>query len=134
MRDIVLEEEYPHPPAAVWRLLTDSEALAHWLMPNDFAPQVGRAFTMKTAPRPGFDGIVRCKVLELEPPRRMCWSWASGTMSSRVTFELSPTPRGTRLTLRHDGFKGLAAIVPWFFMRHGWRKKLRMTIPRLLAA
>ena len=134
MREILLEQEYPHPPAKVWSVLTNREALARWLMPSDFTPEVGHSFTMTTAPRPGFDGVIRCQVLELEAPRRMRWAWAAGPMRSTVTFELSPTAAGTRLRLRHDGFHGIGALVPWLVMRHGWGKKLRVKIAELLAA
>jgi uncharacterized protein YndB with AHSA1/START domain len=132
--EILLTEEYPHPPEKVWRLLTDSEQLARWLMPNDFRPEAGRAFTMTTAPRPGFDGIVRCRVLEIEPPRHMVWEWRSGSMESSVAFELEKTARGSRLTLRQDGFRGVGGVLPWLFMRHGWKEKLHTKIAALLAA
>src|SRR5690349_15412164 len=36
--DIDLSASYPFPPERVWAALTSSEALATWLMPNDFAP------------------------------------------------------------------------------------------------
>jgi uncharacterized protein YndB with AHSA1/START domain len=57
----------PYPPQKVWRALTDPGLLASWLMPNDFEPRVGHRFTFRTDPVPahGFDGIVRCEVLEL---------------------------------------------------------------------
>jgi uncharacterized protein YndB with AHSA1/START domain len=131
-REIVLTEEYPHPPHRVWRLLTESTQIERWLMPNDFVPEVDRSFTMTTAPAPGFDGIVRCKVLELDPPRRMRWSWRAGSVDSTVTFELAPIVSGTRLTLRHEGFRGLPHLLPWLFLRHGWKKKLRAKIAGLL--
>lgn len=69
---------YPHPPARVCMALTDRDALARWLMPNDFEPRVGCEFTMRTKPAPGFDGVVRCEVLELEEPRVMSWRWRGG--------------------------------------------------------
>ena len=133
-REILLVEEYPHPQENVWKLLTDSAQLARWLMPNDFVPEIGRRFTMTAAPRPGFDGVVRCRVLELEPPRRMRWAWQAGSIESTVTFELSRTEKGTQLTLRHQGFRGVASVLPWLIFRHGWKKKLRTKIPSLLAA
>src|SRR5947209_18454174 len=98
-REIVVTEEYPHPPHKVWRLLTDSTQLARWLMPNDFAPELHHRFTFTTKPAPGFDGIVHCEVLELDPPRRMRWSWKGGALDTIVTFELTPTNLGTHLTL-----------------------------------
>ncbi len=93
-----------HPPAKVWRALTDADRIARWLMPNDFLPVVGHRFTFRTEARPGFDGIVRCEVLELEPERRMRWSWRGGTLDSTVTWTLTPEGHGTRLFLRHEGF------------------------------
>ena len=132
-RSIVITEEYAHPPEAVWALLTQSDQIARWLMPNDFVPEVNRSFTLRTRPRPGFDGIVRCRVLELDPPKRMRWSWASGKFDSVVIFELLPTRAGTRLTLRHEGFRGAAQLLPWFIMRHGWAKKLKVSLPAAFA-
>jgi uncharacterized protein YndB with AHSA1/START domain len=88
----------------VWRALTDPDRLARWLMPNDFAPVVGHRFTFRTDPRPGFDGIVHCEVLALEPERLLRWSWRGGTLDTTVTWQLRPEGRGTRLFLRHDGF------------------------------
>jgi uncharacterized protein YndB with AHSA1/START domain len=60
---------FPHPPEKVRRALTDPELLASWLMRNDFEPRVGHRFAFRTDPVPahGFDGIVRCEVLELAP-------------------------------------------------------------------
>lgn len=71
MGEIRLEAIYPDPIGAVWEALTDPVELGHWLMENDFAPVVGHVFSFKTSPAPGFDGVVRCKVLEIEPERRL---------------------------------------------------------------
>ena len=97
---------FPHPPEKVWRALTDPELLASWLMPNDFEPRVGHRFTFRTDPVPahGFDGIVRCEVLELVPARRLRVSWAGGGLDTTVTWDLVPEGRGTRLLLSHEGF------------------------------
>jgi uncharacterized protein YndB with AHSA1/START domain len=97
---------FPHPPEKVWRALTDPELLASWLMLNDFEPRVGHQFTFRTDPVPahGFDGIVRCEVLELVRPRRPRISWAGGGLDTTVTWDLVPEGRGTRLLLSHEGF------------------------------
>jgi uncharacterized protein YndB with AHSA1/START domain len=78
---------FPHPPEKVWRALTNPGLLASWLMPNDFEPRVGHRFTFRTDPVPGhgFDGIVRCEVLELVPARRLRISWAGGGLDTTVT-------------------------------------------------
>ena len=67
----------------------------------------GRASVhVKTDPVPahGFDGIVRCEVLELVPARRLRISWAGGGLDTTVTWDLVPEGRGTRLLLSHEGF------------------------------
>jgi uncharacterized protein YndB with AHSA1/START domain len=124
--DIVRQAEYDAPVAAVWTALTDADHLAAWLMPNDFLPVVGHRFTLRTRPAPMFDGIVHAEVLELDPPRRMVWSWVGGPVETTVTFELAPLgPDRTRLELRHAGFEGAKALVSRAFLSAGWRDLLR---------
>lgn len=96
----------PHPPADVWRALTDRAVLADWLMPNDFEPRVGHRFTFQTQPLPqlGFDGVVRCEVLECEPPSRLAYSWAGGEIDTRVSYRLEREGDGTHLFFEHAGF------------------------------
>jgi uncharacterized protein YndB with AHSA1/START domain len=105
-RTIRVDEFLTHPPARVWRALTDPVLLAKWLMPNDFRPEVGHRFTFLTDPRPnvGFDGVVRCEVLVVEPERLLRISWRGGSLDSTVTWTLAAEGRGTRLFLEHDGF------------------------------
>ncbi len=95
-----------HPPAKVWRALTDANLLASWLMPNDFRAEIGHRFTFRTDPVPaqGFDGIVHCEVLALEAPRLLRISWVAGGIDTTVTWRLIPEGAGTRLFLAHDGF------------------------------
>jgi uncharacterized protein YndB with AHSA1/START domain len=131
--DIDLSARYPFPPDRVWAALTSSEALAAWLMPNDFAPVKGHRFTFRTKPAPGFDGIVHCEVLELDPPRRMVWSWAGGPLDTTVTFTLEPDGDGTVLRMRHEGFHGLAAQLARRIMANGWPRLLRRHLGEWLA-
>jgi hypothetical protein len=42
---VILEVIYPYPVERVWRALTDSRALAKWLLPNDFEPRLGHKFS-----------------------------------------------------------------------------------------
>lgn len=95
-----------HPPEKVWRALTDPDLLASWLMPNDFRAVVGHRFTFRTDPvqAQGFDGIVHCEVVTLEPPRLLAISWVAGGIDTTVTWRLIPEGTGTRLLLTHDGF------------------------------
>jgi uncharacterized protein YndB with AHSA1/START domain len=104
----------PQPREQVWRALTDSATLAEWMYPNDFEPRVGHYFTFRVPPNPkvGFEGlVVRCEVLECEPPRensggRLAFSWSAGgpVVDTRVSFLLEPDGDGTRLVFEHSGF------------------------------
>ena len=132
--DIDLTAEYPHPIDRVWAALTSADALAAWLMPNDFKPVVGHRFTFTTKPAPGFDGIVHCQVLAVEPPRRRVWSWAGGPIDTTVTFTLEPAGQhGTRLRMHQVGFHGLAAQLTRRIMANGWPGLLRRRLAGYLA-
>ncbi|GAA2715436.1 MULTISPECIES: SRPBCC family protein [Actinoplanes] len=123
---IEVDQFLRHPPAKVWRALTDPERLSRWLMPTDFAPAVGHRFTFRTGPRPGFDGIVRCEVLALDPERLMRWAWRGGTLDSTVTWTLQAEGHGTRLLLRHEGFDPSDPLqrAALEMMGRGWRSHL----------
>lgn len=124
MRDIVVVREVKYPREMVWAALTESGQLAAWLMPNDFQPKVGHRFTFTTNPAPGFDGIVRCEVLDLRAPSRIAFSWKGGALDTVVSFDLEETAAGTRITLRHAGFAGLSNLIPRVVLGLGWRSLL----------
>ena len=128
MRGIHREVTYRHPPERVWRALTDPKVLESWLMPNDIAPRVGHRFTFRTKPAPGFDGIVHCEVLEVDPPRRLVYTWAGGPTKAKpttVTWTLDRVGDGTRLTLDHVGFEGIGGYFLQTMLGAGWARKLR---------
>ncbi|MDP9001803.1 MAG: SRPBCC domain-containing protein [Myxococcota bacterium] len=104
--DIRFEEVFERPIDLVWRAVTDRRRLARWLMDNDFEARVGHKFTLRDPPTATWRGWVDCEVLELDPPRRMVWSWSGGVdgeAMTHVVFELRPEGSGTRLVLRHEG-------------------------------
>jgi uncharacterized protein YndB with AHSA1/START domain len=103
---ISFEFDLPHPPEKVWRALTDPVLVAEWLLPVvDFKLERGAAFTLTAQPQPGWDGIVHCRFLEIEARRTLSWTWVVGDIDTVVTFKLSPTASGTRLSLVQSGFK-----------------------------
>jgi uncharacterized protein YndB with AHSA1/START domain len=79
---ISVEYDLPHPPAKVWRTLTELELLAKWIMVNDMRPVVGHRFTFKAQPTPWWDGIVHSEVLEIDLHKRLHYSWRRGPESS----------------------------------------------------
>jgi uncharacterized protein YndB with AHSA1/START domain len=125
-QSISLEYDLPHSPAKVWRALTEPELVAKWIMANDMQPLVGHSFTFRAEPMPWWDGIVHCEVLEMEPHKRLRYSWRSGPESSPldtvVTWTLTPTPSGgTRLALEHSGFVPGNAFA-FDGARQGWQR------------
>ena len=132
-RDLHFEMVYPHPPEKVWRALTNSAALAQWLMPNNFEPRLGHKFDFRTKPARGFDGIVHCEVLELDRPKRLAYSWSGGGLDTQVIWILEATSGGTKLRLEHNGFRGLKGWMISRMLGKGWRSKiLGQALPTLL--
>jgi uncharacterized protein YndB with AHSA1/START domain len=107
-RSITIVEEFPYAPDKVWRAFSSAEALAKWLMPNDYQPVVGHAFRMQGTPVKAvdFDGIAVAKVLELVEGKRLKISWSDtkGSVDWTVSWSLEPIAGGTRRTMVHDGF------------------------------
>lgn len=105
---ISFEFDLHHSPEKVWRALTDPVLLSEWLLPVvGLELEPGAAFTFQTQPHPGWDGTVHCRMLEVEPLRKLSYAWVVGTMelNTIVTFTLTPTASGTRLSLVQSGFK-----------------------------
>jgi uncharacterized protein YndB with AHSA1/START domain len=103
---IAFEFDLHHPPEKVWRALTDPALLAEWLLPViEFKLEPGAAFTFKTQAYPGWDGTVNCRMLEIEPQRKLSYAWSVPFLDTVVTFTLEPTASGTRLSLVQSGFK-----------------------------
>ncbi len=103
---ISFEFDLQHPPEKVWRALTDPVLLAEWLLPvvgHKLEP--GAAFTFTAPPQPGWDGTVSCRFVEIEARRKLSWTWVVGDIDTVVTFTLTPTASGTRLSLVQSGFK-----------------------------
>ncbi|MGN9864388.1 SRPBCC family protein [Bacillus swezeyi] len=96
--DIHKKVVFHAPIQKVWEAVATSEGIAGWFMPNDFRPKIGYEFTLQSpfGPSP-------CKVIELEAPHRLAFSW--DTSGWIVTFELNETADGnTEFTLIHSGW------------------------------
>jgi uncharacterized protein YndB with AHSA1/START domain len=93
------ERHLTHPPERVWRALTESDQLQHWL-PVDivgdrregadvqvpFWPEVVDKYNIADPTLPG-------RILTWDPPNTFAWMWATDTL----IFELHPIDLGTRL-------------------------------------
>lgn len=135
---IVYEALYPYPIWTVWKALTSAEALAQWLMPNDFAPVLGHRFTFQTAPRGRWNGVIACQVIALDPPTRVAYSWRGGApaFDTLVTFTLTALEEQTQLRLEHSGFAaaGAVGLNVRDILGRGWRSHiLQKQLPEVLA-
>ena len=103
---LAFEFDLPHAPEKVWRALTDPALLAEWLLPVvDLQLEPGAAFTFKTQAYPGWDGTVKCRFVEIDAQRKLSYTWSVPFLDTVVTFTLTPTASGTRLSLVQSGFK-----------------------------
>lgn len=135
-RTIELAWDLPHPPAKVWRALTEPALLAQWLLPGDLEPQVGHRFSFKAEPTPWWDGIVDSEVLELEAGRRIQYAWRTQGgkgLDTQVTWTLTPIASGTRLGLLHTGFKPGDAFA-FQGAGAGWARNVSERMSAVLAA
>ncbi|MGI2906516.1 SRPBCC family protein [Tolypothrix sp. VBCCA 56010] len=99
-----MEVFYAYPPQRVWQVITNRQALAAWLMENDFQPRIGHKFRFQHSTLPGIDGSIDCEVIELDEPNRLSYTWQDKLMHqpSIVTWTLTPVDGGTRLQLKHQ--------------------------------
>ena len=136
--DITFSATYPFPPEVTWRALSSSQAFAAWLMENTFVePKVGHRFRFTDRPRPFWDGVCECEVVEAEAPRRLALKWGMDDKGghTRVEWTLSPTPDGgTHLQFRHSGLKGFMGWVMKKGMTKGWQRMVERSIPHVAEA
>ncbi|RFU64488.1 SRPBCC domain-containing protein [Peribacillus saganii] len=124
------------PIQKVWDAVATSEGIAAWFMPNDFQPEAGYEFHLQ-----GPFGPSPCKVLELDPPKRLVFSW--DLFGWHVSFELKELDGQTEFTLVHSGWGAADDIIPGArqtqkdvrkTMENGWEplvhNKLRKVVER----
>lgn len=103
---ISFEFDLRHGHEKVWRALTDPVLLTEWLLPvMDLKLEPGAAFALQAPPQPGWDGTVYCRFVEIEARKKLSYTWRVGGIDTVVTFTLTPTASGTRLSLVQSGFK-----------------------------
>ena len=104
-----LERSLPAPPEAVYAAWTDPVVIGEWMSPLGYAVaevdlRVGGTFRIVMV---GQDTRIEHsgQYLELEPPRRLRFTWRSpytGDLPSVVTVSFERDGDGTRLTLTHE--------------------------------
>ncbi|WP_300670753.1 SRPBCC domain-containing protein [Soonwooa sp.] len=158
-RTIKLKTVLEYDQDLVWKAVTDSKLLGTWFMENDFEPVLGREFTFRMKPQKGWDGITHCQVLKIQPQAFLSYTYrgeATGEkalacagvhsdaadkltkgifakLDTILSFSLEPTCGGTILTMKQSGYKGLKFVLISYIMQMGWKKQLRIKLPKLLA-
>lgn len=131
VREIVVDEVFPHARETIWKTLTSGDLMGRWLgmTPAGFAPVVGNRFTYRTTPAGKWDGTIHCEVLEVIPNERFAYSWRGGhednagygaPLDTIVTFTLEQADGGTRLRLVHSGFVRPRNDSAYRNMSDGW--------------
>ena len=95
---LVLVRDLSHPPAKVWKALTEPEHLREWA-PFDSDRSLGTAGTAKLttvgAPTPL---VSDSEIKRADAPRLLEFNWGG----QDIRWELEPRGGGTRLTLWHN--------------------------------
>ena len=91
-------------PEEVWRFLVDGDLLSRWMdSPVEIEPKVGGRIEMSPSEGEPVWGTVE----ELDPMRRIQWSWRTDDgMPTLVEIEVAPSGEGTRITVRET-------LLPW---------------------
>lgn len=122
-------------------VLTDPALVPLWTStgrggrPEGFATEGGTEFRYLGKPAPGWDGIVRCRVLAVEEHRLLRYDWRNKESGAPtvVTNLLDGLPGGgTRLTWEHTGFRGVEGLLMAKLFGRVRRRMLDEGLPAVL--
>jgi uncharacterized protein YndB with AHSA1/START domain len=102
--------------------------------PEGFAAVPGTQFRLVARPKPGWDGIVECEVLEVREPSLLRYSWTGdeGGDVTEVAYRLEPCAGGTRFSYEHTGFTGAGGFLMAQLLGRVRRKMLTAGLPAVL--
>jgi len=112
---LAITRTYPVAPEKVWRAWTDPQALIHWFGPGEPESvtvaetdvRAGGRYHIVFHTPDGEEHDVSGVYQEVEPNRRLVFSWAwksTPERVSRVSLTLRPVAGGTELAFVHDRF------------------------------
>ncbi|WP_433287909.1 SRPBCC domain-containing protein [Micromonospora sp. CA-244673] len=97
MIEIATEVDLSHPPARIWRALTERALLAKWFAGSE---SLGDRTLLRTGGLPGYDADTEVEVVELRAPERLVLRCREGDRSTRLACDLVPIGHGSRLSVR----------------------------------
>ena len=112
--------EIPATAEVIFPALTGQEVIKWWVNPGIFDTREwnadcrqGGGWKAKGIGR-GQPYTLEGEFVEISPPFKLVHTWKSGGSSDQdtaVTYILNKLPGGTRLTLRHEGFKNTTSLI-----------------------
>lgn len=100
-----VERRFAHPPARVWRAVSEPAGLAAWFPATvEIDLRLGGPVT--------FSFGTAGEITELDPPRLLAFTWGG----ELIRFELEPDGAGTRFRLDHtfaDRWSGASSAAGW---------------------
>lgn len=109
----VIERTYDAPVKKVWDAISNKDQMKQWYFDIPaFSAEIGAEFEFMGGDPKGQQFRHLCKVTEVEPDRKLTYSWRYDGYegNSFVTFELFPEGDKTRLKLTHAGLETFPAI------------------------
>ena len=105
MPDALLEVPISAPPERVYEAITEQADLASWWTPDvsNAQPRLGAVAEFRF----GGGYVIQMEVAALEPSRRVVWNVRRGApewANTSVTWDLTPTERGTTLRFAHRDY------------------------------
>jgi uncharacterized protein YndB with AHSA1/START domain len=131
-----IQRVLPGPIERVWAYLTDSDLRRKWLAAGQMEMKVGAPFELVwrnnelTDPPgqrpPGFgeEHRMQSRITELDPPRKLVFTWGS---TGGVSFELEPRGNNVLLTVIHSRVTDRATLLN---VSSGWHMHLDILVAR----
>ena len=119
---VVVEQTFNAPMEVVWKAITDKDQMRQWFFETmtDFEPELGfeTQFNVRCEDR---DYPHLWKVTDVAPGRRIAYDWRYGGYPgvSKVVWEVSEKPNGTKLKLTHQGHETFPQDDPVFSRESG---------------
>lgn len=121
--DIILRRDFGHPPAKVWRALTEPALIRQWMAVQDHPmtrceidPRPGGSFHFEWAGPDGNSFFFSGPILAVDAPHHMThvehFNGDPG-MAAHITTNLAPQGTGTRMTMlmRYDSAEARTAAI-----------------------
>lgn len=121
--DIIVRRDFRHPPALVWRALTEPALIRQWMAVTGYpmtrceiTPHAGGSFHFEWAGADGNSFFFSGPIMVAEPPHHMVHAElfnGDPGMRSEIITDLAPHGTGTRMTMRmhYDSPESRAAAI-----------------------